>query len=136
MPSGEPFTDGQVREIARALLHASEETGLHFSVFVGGPEGAPRPYAERLHAALGSQGASGVLLLVAPQERRLEIVTGDAAARRVPDRNCALAALSMRTSFVGGDLVGGLVTGLRMLAEAAGQMTELESGRRAALTEH
>jgi hypothetical protein len=29
--------------------------------------------------------------------------------------------LSMTTSFAGGDLVGGVLTGLRMLAEASGR---------------
>jgi hypothetical protein len=47
----------------------------------------------------------------------LEIVTGQRAARRLPDRICALAALSMTASFEGGDLAGGVVTGLRMLAD-------------------
>lgn len=135
MPSGEAFTEGQTREIARAVQQASEETGLHFSVFVGGPEGEPRPYSERLLAALGAAARIGVLVLVAPGERRLEIVTGPAAADRLPDRSAALAALSMRASFAGGDLAGGLVTGLRMLAEAAGPAPAAEPASRPAITQ-
>ncbi len=125
MPTGEAFTDGQLREISAALSTASNESGLHFSVFVGAPDGPPRDYAERLLAALGDRAETGVLMLVSPGDRRLEIVTGTAASRRVPDRACALAALSMRTSFVGGDLAGGIVTGIRMLAEAAGESREI-----------
>ena len=86
----------------------------------GGGDGL-RGTAERLHAALGDRSEDGVLLLVAPGQRRLEIVTGPEARRRVPDRAASLAALSMTTSFSGGDLVGGIVTGLRMLADAAGR---------------
>jgi uncharacterized membrane protein YgcG len=116
-----PFTDGQVREISRACSTASAESGLHFSVDVGAVEGDIREHAERLHAALGPQPTSGALVLVAPGDRQLEIVTGKQSARRLSDRACALAALSMTTAFAGGDLVGGIVTGLRMLSEAAGR---------------
>lgn len=130
MPTGEAsnspaFTDGQLRDISQALNAASAETGLHFSAYVGTPDGPSRAYAERLLAALTDRAPVGVLILVSPGDRRLEIVTGSAASRRVPDRSCALAALSMRTAFVGGDLVGGIVTGIRMLAETAGEPPEL-----------
>ena len=128
MPSGrpgesssEPFTDGQVREISRACSQASAESGLHYSVFVGPVEGEIRDHAERLHAALGKQASRSVLVLVAPGDRQLEIVTGKESSRRLSDRACALAALSMTTAFSGGDLVGGIVTGLRMLSEASGR---------------
>ena len=121
MPSGEPFTDEQVREISKACGTASAETGLHYTVYVGPVEGEIRDHAERLHAALGAQAAAGVLVLVAPGDRQLEIVTGKVSARRLSDRACALAALSMTTAFSGGNLVGGIVTGVRMLAEAAGR---------------
>ena len=119
--SAEPFTDGQVREISRACSAASAESGLHYSVYVGPVEGEIRDHAERLHAALGALAPRGVLILVAPGDRQLEIVTGKESARRLSDRACALAALSMTTAFAGGDLVGGIVTGLRMLSEAAGR---------------
>jgi uncharacterized membrane protein YgcG len=116
-----PFTDGQVREISRACATASAESGLHFSVYVGPVEGDIREHAERLHAAIGAGASRAVVILVAPGDRQLEIVTGKESARRLTDRACALAALSMTTSFAGGDLVGGVVTGLRMLSESAGR---------------
>jgi uncharacterized membrane protein YgcG len=116
-----PFTDGQIREISRATSTASSESGLHYSVYVGSVEGDIREHAERLHAALGPAATRGVLILVAPGDRQLEIVTGKESARRLTDRACALSALSMTTAFAGGDLVGGMVTGLRMLSEAAGR---------------
>lgn len=116
-----PFTDGQVREISRAASMASSESGLRFSVYIGAVEGDIREHAERLHAALGGQAPRGVLILVAPGDRQLEIVTGKESSRRLSDRACALAALSMTTAFAGGDLVGGIVTGLRMLSESAGR---------------
>ena len=127
MPSGDPFSDAQIREVSRACSTASQETGLHYSVYVGAVEGDIRDHAERLHAALGVRATNGVLVLVAPGDRQLEIVTGKESTRRLSDRSCALAALSMTTAFSGGDLVGGIVTGVRMLAESAGR--ELAPGR-------
>lgn len=121
MPTGEAFTEGQSREISRTLSSLSRECGLQFSVYVGGVEGDARDFAERLHAALGPQAAGAVLVLVAPGERALEIVTGRESSHRLSDRACALAALSMTSSFSGGDLTGGIVTGVRMLAESAGR---------------
>jgi uncharacterized membrane protein YgcG len=121
MSGDEPFTDGQVREISRGCGAASAETGLHYSVYVGSAEGDIRDHAERLHAALGALAPRGVLVMVSPGDRQLEIVTGKQASRRLSDRACALAALSMTTAFAGGDLVGGIVTGLRMLSESAGR---------------
>lgn len=125
MPSTEPFTNDQIREIGRATATASNESGLHFSVYIGGVDGDIRDAAERMHAALGATAPRAVLVVVSPGDRLLEIVTGKDSARRVSDRACTLAALSMTTSFNGGDLVGGIVTGLRMMSEAAGRPLEV-----------
>lgn len=122
MPTGRPFTDAQTKEMSTAVARASEETGLRFSVFIGPADGDPRHYAQRLHAAFGDAAPQVVLLYVGPTERRLEIVTGRQARGRLGDRACALAGLSMSTSFAGGDLVGGVTNGLRMLADAAGRV--------------
>ena len=120
MPSGEPFTNGQHRDIERVIEVAGTETGLRYSVYVGAVDGDIRDAAEGMHAHFGAQADDTVLVVVSPGDRLLEIVTGEAAARRLSDRACALAALSMSASFTGGDLAGGIVTGVRMLAEAAG----------------
>jgi uncharacterized membrane protein YgcG len=121
VPSGDAFTNDQIRDIERVVEMASAETALTFSVYVGGAEGDIRDAAEALHAQFGVAATSTVLVVVSPGDRLLEIVTGEASARRLSDRACALAGLSMTTSFAGGDLVGGILTGVRMLAEAAGK---------------
>lgn len=120
VPSGEAFTNEQQRDIERVVQLANSESALTFSIYVGEVDGDIRDAAEAKHAAFGAQAATTVLIVVSPDDRLLEIVTGEAAARRLTDRACALAALSMTTSFAGGDLAGGIVTGVRMLAEAAG----------------
>jgi uncharacterized membrane protein YgcG len=121
VPSGEAFTNDQIRDIERVVETANAETALTFSVYVGGADGDIRDAAERLHARFGQGATAVVLVVVSPGDRLLEIVTGEESARRLTDRACALAALSMTTSFAGGDLAGGILTGVRMLAEAAGK---------------
>jgi uncharacterized membrane protein YgcG len=120
VPSGEDFTGDQIGNIERVVATADTETGLNFSVFIGGVDGDIRDEAEKLHAEFGPAAPRAVLVLVSPGDRLLEIVTGTESARRLTDQACALAGLSMTTSFAGGDLAGGIVTGVRMLAEAAG----------------
>lgn len=122
MPTGEAFTQGQLTDIERVVTRASRESGIRFSVFVGEPEGSPREYGERLHSALGEEAPDAVLVLVCPGSRRLEIVTGRDVRNRLSDRTCGLAALSMSSAFMGGDLTGGITTGVRMLADAAGRV--------------
>lgn len=121
MPSGEPFTNQQYADIEHVIKVANAETGLRFSVYVGDVDGDMRDAAETMHSKFGADAPETVLLVTSPGDRFLEIVTGDEAARRLSDRACALAALSMSASFTGGDLAGGIVTGVRMLAEAAGK---------------
>jgi uncharacterized membrane protein YgcG len=78
-----------------------------------------RAYAEKLHSQLVHPEGS-VLIAVSPNQRVLEIVTGELARRRIPDRAAKLAAMSMSAAFGGGDLAGGLVSGLAQLAGQAG----------------
>lgn len=113
-----PFRPRQLQRLDEALRAADAESGLTFSVYVGDLGGASRSQAERLHGQLADPDDS-VLLAVSPNQRILEIVTGDHARVKLPDRVCALAALSMTAAFGGGDLTGGLVTGIRMLTDQA-----------------
>lgn len=115
-PPDGPFTARQLFRIDEALNAADRETGLTFSVYVGALEEPTREHAERLLDQL-AEPTNSVLVAVSPDQRILEIVTGEHAAHRLPDRYCALAALSMTAAFGGGDLAGGIVTGLRMLAD-------------------
>ena len=115
-----PFKPAQLSRIDEALTLASHETGLLFSVYVGELGAAPRETAEAMFGKLAGSHAAPVLLAVSPGQRKLEIVTGGESARRIPNRVAGLAALAMRASFTSGDLTGGIVGGLRQLADAAG----------------
>lgn len=122
----EGLSPAQQQRIDHAVTQCRQQNGLDVSVVVGDlgvtDPSRFREAAETLHAALGAERSrSAVLVVVAPGQRRVEIVTGPAARRRVPDRGAALAVLSMSTAFTGGDLAGGIVDGLRQIADAAGK---------------
>lgn len=111
------FNSRQLTRLDEALTLSSQESGLTFSVYVGELRAPTRGHAESLFERLTD---SSVLLAVSPAQRVLHIVTGPQSAKRLPNRACALAALAMRASFSNGDLTGGIVIGLRMLADSAG----------------
>lgn len=119
----------QQERIEDDLQKIRDENGLDVSVLVGDLDlddlSQFRGGSERLHAALGPRSDEAVLIVVAPGQRRVEIVTGAGVRRRVPDRVCALAVLSMTTAFSGGDLGGGIVEGLRQIADSAGRREAL-----------
>jgi uncharacterized membrane protein YgcG len=123
-PSRAGLSVSQQERIEHAVSLCRSQNGLDVSVLVGDLNldgGDFRAASEQLHAALGDRAHSAVLLVVAPGQRKVEIVTGPSARRRVPDRVAALAVLSMTSAFSGGDLAGGIIDGLRQLAEAAGR---------------
>jgi len=116
-----PFKPAQLARIDEALTLASRETGLLFSLYVGDLGQSSRATADAMFATLAARHPAPVLVAISPGQRRLEIVTGGESARRIPNRSAALAALAMRGSFANGDLTGGIVTGLRQLADGAGR---------------
>ncbi|HEY0805966.1 MAG TPA: DUF5130 family protein [Pseudonocardiaceae bacterium] len=120
-PATVPFTPKQLARLDETLTVATRATGLDFSVYLGdlGPD--TRARVEELHASLGPEAASeSVLIAVSPGQRVVEVATGDEAYRRLSDRACKLAVMAMVASFKEGDLIGGLVSALRMLTDQAG----------------
>lgn len=115
-----PFTPVQLSGLDEALTLASRTTGLDFSVYLGELGSDSRARAEELHAST-PRPTHAVLIAVSPGERVVEIVTGDESHRRIADRGAKLAVMSMVASFKEGDLVGGLLSGLRMLTDRAGR---------------
>jgi Domain of unknown function (DUF5130) len=116
--AGDAFSRDQLLRIESARTTAEGQTGLRFPLYVGPVTGEPRAFGSGLLARLDHDDRGVVLVVVSPGQRCVEVVTSAVARSRLSDKACALAALSMTTSFGVGDLVGGLVSGLRMLAEA------------------
>ncbi|MFF5290866.1 DUF5130 family protein [Paractinoplanes globisporus] len=115
-----PFTTRQLLRLDEALRVADQQTGLTFSVFIGELETPSREYAEKLHKEI-DDADHAVLLAVSPNQRKLEIVTGNEARKRISDRDAKLAGLSMAAAFAGGDLAGGILSGIDQLASHAGR---------------
>ncbi len=120
MVPGKPLTGRQRARIARAVRAAETWTGLQFCVYLGPTDDDPLAHAHALMDDLGLAGRPAVLLLVAPQARRLEIVTSPAASTRIPDHAAGLAAVAMAASFGVGDIAGGIAEATRLLAQTAG----------------
>jgi hypothetical protein len=119
------FSYPELARLDEALTMSSRETGLRFTLYIGDLGERTRVRAEELHARSGGNPSESVLLAVSPGQKVVEVVTGAAAGRRLPDRACALAVLSMTGSFAAGDLVGGIVNGLRQLSDQAGHPSAL-----------
>ena len=117
--SDQPFTPVQLTRLDDALTLTSRETGLRFALYLGDLGADARTSAVDLHGRIEGFDEA-VLVAVSPEQRLLEIVTGAEAKVRLPDRGAKLALMSMVASFKEGDLFGGLLSGLRMLADQAG----------------
>jgi hypothetical protein len=115
-----PFNTGQMARLDEALTLVSRHTRLRFSIYLGDLGGPAREEAAKLHDQLPDNGLDSVLIAVDPTRKQLAIITGGEARVRLPDRACHLAVMSMTASFSEGDLVGGLLSGLRMLSDQAG----------------
>ncbi len=126
-----PLTPYQLDRIDRAIRAGERTSGARFSVLVGpiGDDQNPRSYAVRVHARL-EQPERTVLIVVDPGARVLEIVTGSTVRRSLGDAECRLAAASMQSNFTGGDLSGGLMTGIQQLANAAYHAPTLHAGEK------
>ena len=121
----EIFSWKELARLDEALTMASRETGLRFTLYIGDLGRQTRLQAEEMHARSGGNPSESVLIAVSPRQKVVEVVTGAGASRRLPDRACALAVLSMTSSFAAGDLVGGIVNGLRQLSDQAGHPAAL-----------
>jgi uncharacterized protein DUF5130 len=121
LPPTTPFTPVQLAKLDEAISLSTRSTGLDFSIYLGELGEDSRHRAEMLHASIGlPQAAESVLIAVSPGQKVVEVVTGDESHRRLSDRSCKLAVMSMVASFKEGDLIGGLVSALRMLTDQAG----------------
>jgi Domain of unknown function (DUF5130) len=120
-PTREPFTPIQLSLVDEALTLASRLTRLQFSIYLGRLGANSRAAAEALHAST-SDPRRAVLVAVSPAERVVEIVTGEESSRRLTNNGCRLAVMAMVASFKEGDLIGGLLSGLRMMANQTSEV--------------
>jgi uncharacterized membrane protein YgcG len=125
--AGEAFTREQHERLENARRAAEAQTGIAFWLRVGEIDADLRLESERLLVNLvDNPHDEGVLLLIAPGARRVEIMSTPAARRRITDQAAGLVVLAMTSSFAVGDLVGGIVNAFRQLADAAGRPAEAD----------
>lgn len=122
--AGDPLTRRDRQKVARAVDDAERATGLQLAVYVGPVDTDPHEQAERLLQESGALAAPAVLLLVVPELRRVEIRTSPTARERVSDETAAAAIAAMTPLLAEGDLVGGVKSGLNLIAAAAGPSAE------------
>ncbi len=127
MAAGDHFTNAERFALDEAIRKAEQLSRAEFSVFVGHAEDDPRAFATRLHNSLVAPARS-ILIMVDPDQRALEIVTGGYVRRTLTDSEVELAALAMQSDFAAGDLVGGLKRGIQMLADHARSPETLHTG--------
>jgi len=116
--AGDRFTASERVALDETIRKAERVSRVEFSVFVGHADGDPRAFALSLHAALAAPARS-ILVMVDPDARALEVVTGGEVRRTLRDQQVELAVAAMQSLFAAGDLVGGLRRGIQMLAEHA-----------------
>lgn len=111
-------------KLDRARIHtavdgAERATGLQLCVAVCAPVDAPpRQQAEAAFARLGTLQRPAALIMVLPEARRVEVVTG--AGSPLTDVDCERAVSAMTASFAAGDIEAGIESGLQVLVAAAG----------------
>ncbi len=118
MAGGDRLTASERYLLDDAIRRAEQLSRVEFSVFVGHAEGEPRAFAKSLHAALAAPARS-ILIMVDPEARVVEVVTGSWVRRNLSDQEVELAIAEMQSLFAAGDLVGGLRRGIHMLADHA-----------------
>ncbi len=108
------------RKVDNAVRAAEQLTGLQFCVYLGPAESDPRQHAESLFVSAGLHERPAVLILVAPDHRKVEIVTAPEVKQRLPDDACARAIELMTPLFAERRYDQALVSGLKSLADHAG----------------
>lgn len=118
MARGERLTTSERTGLEETIRRAEQESRVEFSVFIGTAEGAPHAFATQLHNSLVAPARS-IVIMVDPQSRVVEVVTGGWVRRTLRDQQSELAVAAMQSAFAAGDLAGGLRRGITMLAENA-----------------
>ncbi|MDT0202759.1 DUF5130 family protein [Nocardioides sp. AE5] len=116
--SGDFFSNAERLSIDTTIRKSEQLSRFEFSVYVGTVEGPSRPFATRLHNTLVAP-AKTILILVDPNARLLEIVTGAQVRRKVSDEEIELTVLAMQSQFAEGKLAEGITQGIVRIAEHA-----------------
>jgi uncharacterized membrane protein YgcG len=112
------LTHAEQARLDAAIRAAEQACRAEISVYLGAAEGDIRDFATSLHNTLVLPSRS-ILILVDPDRRAVEVVTGGQVRRNLPDERTAAIVAEMITSFAAGDLVGGLTVGVERFGREA-----------------
>jgi len=121
------LTDAERASLDETVRRAETLCRAEFSVFVGRSVGAPRAFATSLHNSLVAPSRS-VVVMVDPQQRVVEIVTGGWVRRTLADHQVELAVQTMTRTFAESSLLDGLRRGIQQLADHARSPRTLHAG--------
>src|SRR5690606_3808000 len=100
----------------QAIHQAELASRFEFSVFVGPTQsGAPRSFATQLHNKQVAPARS-VMIVVDPEARTIEIVTGGEVRAVVSDDKVAEVIGEMKKAFVAGKLAEGVQAAIASIA--------------------
>ncbi|TSD46463.1 DUF5130 family protein [Rhodococcus sp. KBS0724] len=120
---GEPFTDDlpfttkDLVALDVALTEATRATKVRFNVYVGDLGADPTAGADALFPTT-PEAERSVLIAVSPNQRVVEVRSGRVVADRVTDRIAQLGATAAVSSISEGNLIDGLISGIRVMAAA------------------
>jgi uncharacterized membrane protein YgcG len=123
--TGERLSKADRLKVDEAVRAAETKTGLQFCVYIGPAGDNSRALAEQAFVNAGLHERPAVLVLVAPDVHRVEVVTAPDARERLTDDECVASIAEMTPYFARNDFVGGLVVGIGELAERTGPGTAL-----------
>lgn len=112
------LTNAQQAHLDAAIRSAEQACRAEISIYLGDSEGDTRDFATSLHNTLVAPARS-ILIMVDPERRAIEVVTGGYVRMRLSDEEVAAAVEEMTSAFAAGDLAGGLTLGVQRLGEAA-----------------
>ncbi len=118
MAAGDHLTSAERSKLDVVIRQAEQTCRAEISVFVGHAQGDSRAFATSLHNTLVAPARS-ILVMVDPDRRAVEVVTGGWVRRSLTDAQVELAVATMSSCFRDGDLAGGLRRGIQQLAENA-----------------
>jgi hypothetical protein len=112
-----PFTTKDLVALDVALTEATRATKVRFNVYVGDLGADPTAGADALFPTT-PEAERSVLIAVSPNQRVVEVRSGRVVADRVTDRIAQLGATAAVSSISEGNLIDGLISGIRVMAAA------------------
>lgn len=113
-----PLTTKELVALDETLSVATDEAHVQFSIYIGDLGDDALAGAEKLLPGV-PEPEHAALLAVSPNTKDVVVVSGSAVADRVNDRVAQLGVTAAIAGFRGGDLVDGLVSSIRVMANAA-----------------